>query len=272
MIRPLWTYIGIAYGITWTVLLGFYYLYVQGSISHDELNLYYNIGALGPFLASIITTYLFYNKAGLKKLFATFNPSRLERKSTLLALTPLFFFAIGWLLYPVFTGHWFSFDITRQQFNLNTPLAYWGWITPFITYALLEEPGWRGFVLPHLQEKYSAFTATFFLTVIWALWHAPMFLARFDFSPVIAVGFFFGIFMGAIVLTTIFNLSRGSMLAAILFHLTNNFASAFEKEYIVAVISTVFIFLAIYLLIHFKKENLADKDRVKNYFLSHTGD
>jgi hypothetical protein len=78
-------------------------------------------------------------------------------------------------------------------------------------------------------------------------------------------GFFFGIFVGAIILTAIFNLSGGRVLAAIIFHLTNNVASAFDKDYIVAEVSTGFVILATYLLIKYKPKNLSDGERVKNY-------
>ncbi|MEO1144395.1 MAG: CPBP family intramembrane glutamic endopeptidase [Cyanobacteria bacterium J06638_22] len=37
-----------------------------------------------------------------------------------------------------------------------------------------EEPGWRGFGLPILQEKFSPFKATLILGIVWALWHLPL--------------------------------------------------------------------------------------------------
>ena len=38
-----------------------------------------------------------------------------------------------------------------------------------------EEPGWRGFALPKLQQGRSAWKATLILSLFWWLWHIPFF-------------------------------------------------------------------------------------------------
>ena len=55
-------------------------------------------------------------------------------------------------------------------------------IVPYLIFCLLinggpEEPGWRGFALPRLQERMSPVRATITLGIPWGLWHFPLLLA-----------------------------------------------------------------------------------------------
>jgi membrane protease YdiL (CAAX protease family) len=50
---------------------------------------------------------------------------------------------------------------------------------PLLVFCLLlnggpEEPGWRGFALPRLQERMSPVRATLVLGGLWGLWHLPL--------------------------------------------------------------------------------------------------
>ncbi len=268
MSRPVWTYIAFAFGITWCILIADGILLQQKIINPLQSDVIYLFAALGPFIGAFWTAHLFYGKPGVRQLWATFSFKLWHRTVWLLVLSPLLLFGIGLLAYRIIVGAWWTFEVTKTQFELTSDTAYFAWLAPFLVYSFLEEVGWRGFLLPHLQERYTAFCATAILALIWGVWHLPMFWIRFNFSIGIAIGFFFGLFVGAIILTAIFNQSRGSLWAVILFHLNNNLASAFEQQYIVAVLSTGFIFLAIYLLSRYGAVNFSDAPRVKNFYQS----
>ena len=51
-------------------------------------------------------------------------------------------------------------------------------LTSYLIVALVgggnEEPGWRGFALPRLQNRYAPVPATLLLGFVWAFWHLPL--------------------------------------------------------------------------------------------------
>jgi membrane protease YdiL (CAAX protease family) len=54
---------------------------------------------------------------------------------------------------------------------------------PLLLFCLLlnggpEEPAWRGFALPRMQERLSPVKATVLLGTIWGLWHLPLLLVE----------------------------------------------------------------------------------------------
>ena len=271
MKKPILLYSLLAYAFTWAVVIGLYLAFRSGRITELQLNLYYSLGALGPTVAALLTAAVCHGRSGVVKLLAHLKPVRPTRQVWLLAWSPLLFFALGLVVYPLIKGGWYDFGRFFAEGQLDQPVHLIAWFLPFIVYALFEEMGWRGFLLPHLQEKRSAFQATAILTVIWSFWHAPFFLFRFDFSLLISVGFFFGIFVGSMVLTSLYNASKGYYFSAILFHLANNLASAFDQEIVVAVVSTGLIFVAILLYRKYGPDRLAPAPRVANYFLTADG-
>lgn len=267
MKKAIWIYILMTFAVTWGIVLGAYEAYRTRILTLDELNFIYSLGAIGPLVGALVSARICYGPGAIRKIMRTLRFRSVRRVAWLIAISPLAFFIIGLLVYPLLTGHNYSFAATVRQFGLSEGLSYAGWIVPFLTYAVLEEFGWRAYLLPHLQQRYHALGASFMLASIWALWHLPFFLWRFDFSLFIGIGFFLTLFVGSVLLTSLFNLSRGSIAPVILFHLVNNLASALEREYIVAVAGAGCVFLAIWLLRTYGPHNLSDTARVGNFYL-----
>jgi membrane protease YdiL (CAAX protease family) len=87
-----------------------------------------------------------------------------------------------------------------------------------------EEPGWRGFALPRLQERWSPVRATIVLGLLWAFWHLPLLAAADEPShglaalPLVGVS---ALFVAAIVgyaffYTYLWNRTRNVWLAILL--------------------------------------------------------
>ena len=87
----------------------------------------------------------------------------------------------------------------------------------------VEELGWRGLALPLLQRKFAPIWAGLILGIIWGFWHLPAFLlsgtqqSAWSFTP-----FFAGSVAISVIVTALFNSSKGSILLAALFHFQLN--------------------------------------------------
>jgi membrane protease YdiL (CAAX protease family) len=84
-----------------------------------------------------------------------------------------------------------------------------------------EEIGWRGHLLPLLQARLSALSASLILGVIWAVWHVPVFygagIEGWAFSLRLV-----SVIAGAVMYTWLFNSTGGSVLAVTLLHAGTN--------------------------------------------------
>lgn len=264
MKKQILTYCILAYAVTWAIAFGVYLAFKNGQLTEYQLNLNHSWAALGPTIGALITIFLFYGRGGLKKLFHQFRLKFPNKKALLFIVSPLLFFVLGFLIYRIVNNEWFDFEMFSYN-NWASPKEILVWVLPLFTYAIFEEIGWRGFLLPHLQEKYSAWMSTIYLTIIWALWHIPFFFYRFDFSVFMSIGFLFGIFVGSVILTSVYNSSKGFLVPVIMFHFLNNLCSMFDKEIIVAVLSTGFVFIAIYIHRKYGTINLSETKRTRNY-------
>jgi len=102
----------------------------------------------------------------------------------------------------------------------------------FLGGPLGEELGWRGFALPRLQARHTAYRASLLLGLIWGVWHIPLYFVpgtgQFDTvsggtHPAFAIGAFVVWTIGlSILFTWLFNETRGSLIVVVLFHTSIN--------------------------------------------------
>ena len=173
------------------------------------------VGGFGPALSGLLCTWLIYGRAGIQALGARIRNWRVGRWwlalliiPTVTALTPVLRGLAG---YEVDTG---------AMLGLIGPGLVLG-----LTAGLMEETGWRGFLLPHLLKRYSPLVATLLLgIVIWGgLWHgyADYFglgdkgLAFWPLMLLLGPGL---LTAWSLILTRVYQGTQGSLLLSILMH------------------------------------------------------
>ena len=109
----------------------------------------------------------------------------------------------------------------------NWPLLFTSYLPAILLFpgiiTLGEEPGWRGFALPRLQQAYGPFIGSLILGALHGLWHLPIFLiASFGNGPFVSpLPYLINvlqIMVITLIWTWIFNKARGSILIAFLNH------------------------------------------------------
>jgi uncharacterized protein len=100
------------------------------------------------------------------------------------------------------------------------PLVGFGIILP----SIAEEPGWRGFALPRLQQRHGPVVASLILGSLHGLWHLPA-LMTLNFGPLPLanyVPFMLTAAFATVIYTWVYNHTGGSILIAILLHAASN--------------------------------------------------
>ncbi len=230
------TYFVLAFLITWILILPLA-LSAQNLLHFKISEHWHFLGALGPIGAAFIVTTMADGKVGISEFL-----ERMARWKVgivwliVSAFSPFVLFFLSMLILRIFGNSWPDFG--KLALGEYATLAWVGSsLLSAVAYGIGEEAGWRGFALPRLQQKRSALWATFILSVFWAIWHVPMFFYRFEFGLAQAIGFFIGLFAGAIWLTFLYNSTGGSTLMVALWHTTWNVVNIFGLVVSVDVVS-----------------------------------
>jgi membrane protease YdiL (CAAX protease family) len=179
---------------------------------------------LGPTVAALVMTVVTEGRAGIRRLLARFVLWKVPFVWYLFIFLGIpLVFILGTVFLP---GSAASFD----HLSAATWLSYL-WKFPLVLAVggpLLEEPGWRGFALARLQAKWGPLVGTLILGFLWAAWHYPQYLmpgwaAQNGGFNVRAVAVFtLSVMLLTIVMSWVFNNTRGSLLVAILLHASIN--------------------------------------------------
>lgn len=226
MLEP-WQFLGLTFALTWVIAVP---AALSGiDVSESNLGWLAYVGGIGPAVAALFLIYSSHNEVliadywrrlvDLRRIGGLWWAMILLFAPTL-TLLPLLILVIAGGTLPPFE---------RLSAIAAAPLS----IVPFLLGVLVfgpvpEELGWRGYGLDALQERFSALHASLILGVAWAVWHLPLFFIRGTWQADLGLGlhgfwwFALSIVAQTVLLTFIYNGTRRSTLAAIIFHFSIN--------------------------------------------------
>ncbi|PFF23285.1 CPBP family intramembrane metalloprotease [Bacillus anthracis] len=124
----------------------------------------------------------------------------------------------------------------------------------------LEEIGWRGFLQPALQKRFSASFSTIIVSFIWAIWHWPLwFIPGTNQTQRDFLAFIITTIAISFLLTTIYNATKSIFMCLIFHALLNSFWSVYvPNDKVLPAFSTfifgIFVFIVYKVVI--KRKNL----------------
>lgn len=209
-IRP---FLALSFGLTWGIAALLILFADQIAAIFGEIGLSNPLVILAVYAPGFAGLLLVWRHHGIKGL-----ASFLQRLTLWRAPVLWWLFLIAGIPAVVYTG-----AAIKGTIGDPFPFSPWTQALPALALALflgpIEEFGWRGLALPLLQRKVAPFWAGLVLGVIWAVWHVPSFLMSGMPQSTWSVGpYFLGIIAISVILTPLFNASRGSLLVAVLFH------------------------------------------------------
>lgn len=185
-------YIALSYAITWLCWGSALYLsekyafvlprvdslnefFTMGILNSRHLvaSIIFTLGALGPFIASVITTTLENGARGRKDLLSSMVNFNFKKTWYLFViLYPVAIYLVAGLISKLASNGSFLVPFYPVAFFL--PI----WVYQLLTSGM-EEPGWRGYLLPKLLQTHDAERASWILGLIWSIWHWPLIIFMF---------------------------------------------------------------------------------------------
>ena len=182
-----------------------------------------NLGAWGPLVGAILTTFIFQKGAGVKELLKRGIMFRLGKWWWVVLLT----FPVligGALALSILLGNPApEFEALAQPIGLPIALVF----IFFLGGPLQEEFGWRGYAFEHLKTTYSALMAAILSGLMWGLWHLPLFFVprAEDYYNRPMWGLLLTTVLVGIILAWFYANTKGSIFAAMVGHTMFNWSN-----------------------------------------------
>ena len=264
--KPIWSFLALTFIIAW-VFEGILILIEQTDVLSNILSgitgfiivtMYRGITvACAPAWAILILLIKHNQIKGFKDFFLRI--FRTEKKLQTVIITTIFL--LCYFIVAMFSGQYLG---DTWYF----PLFAIPWLLAGIIGGGMEEPGWRGFLQPALEEKLNFIVATLCVGIIWAVWHIPAwFVESIGTSSLNFLSFTLHCITLSFVMATLYKLTK-CVFACVLFHSwVNALGNVFLMDYLlvppdvkIIVISALQIIAAIIICVFVDKMKEPIKD------------
>jgi len=216
-VKALVPFFAISFGLTWgiallMILIPEQLIAIFGEV--DTANPLYILAVYAPGLAGVLLVFRYYGWSGLGSFL---------KRLTLIRMSP------NWWLFILLGIPAIYYLGALIAGSISDPFPFDPWYSAFPPLLLMlalgpvEEFGWRGVALPLLQRRFAPLWSGLIIGVVWGVWHLPsFFIGGTPHADWAFVAFFVGVVSLSVIMTALFNSSRGSLLIAVLFHFQIN--------------------------------------------------
>ena len=206
------SFLVVAYAFTWSIQGALAASGMEASWTHSII---IGFGGFGPPIGAAVV--IWASGGSLRTWLSQMLKWRIGWRWWAVALLlPAVVLALGVALFVLLGG---PIDLT----SFASPFIYlfamaWGTVWG----GGQEDLGWRGFMLPVLQDRFSALVSSVLVGLAWAGWHLPLFLnattthGGWPLSQQLL--WMVSIFAGSVLWTWMYNSTDGSVLAVAVFH------------------------------------------------------
>lgn len=206
-------YAAVALGLTWAVWIPALMLLDAGAVPFVLL------GAFGPAVAAavMIRTEGGRVRSWLRRILILRLPARWYLAAlTLPLLEPATVTTVA-----VVHGE----PLALAELPARLPAVLAGFVVVLLVGGGQEEFGWRGYLLPRLQARVGALSASLAVGVLWAVWHLPLFtfgMPGYTYENVPFLVYLPLLMAASVAFTWLFNHTSGSVVPVMLLHAAFN--------------------------------------------------
>ncbi|MFC7138045.1 CPBP family intramembrane glutamic endopeptidase [Halobaculum litoreum] len=216
------------FGLTFLLSWGAFLPVVLGLVPVGSATPLVVASIFGPTVAALALTCRADGLGGVRRLLARLVRVRVPLRWYAAALLPVGLGLLGWWYLHLTAGAGplgrFGGDLGTLPLPVVVALFL---VSSLGSGALAEELGWRGYALPRLQARFDALGASLLLGAVWAVWHLPVFLLT-DAGTTLPFEWYLPRLLAlSVLLTWVFDHTRGSVLHAVFLHAAVNGTEAF---------------------------------------------